>query len=307
MEFKQILTGNLHNEFIEDKIDLIRLDERRKKEEINKKLKGGEHCFRIADNWYRLNMGYTNPLNCAKVHAELLLMEGLSKKDKLDMINLVKDKEFIFYGVGVGDTEIVPINWALDYKSPEVYITGIDVNREFLENFIIALKNKLIESPKSKIFYRAYHSLFEQINKKDLNSNLLKVHFCLGNTIGNFDNQDEVFKMFSNLSQKEDLLVLGIQLNRKLDMLFEKYKDNSLFQKFILNYVDKNEKVNLNWNLDKKNGIISAKYNDVEVFRTKKYNENKLKQDLEKNDFKLLKQWIDQDENACIQIYKKIK
>ena len=137
INFKQLLVEKENLGFIEEKINLSELDKRRKEEESKKKFEGGEYGFRIADNWYRLNMGYTNPLNHYKVHAELLLMEGLSVLNKEYFTDLIRNKEFIFYGVGIGDTEIVPISWALKNNSQKIYVTGIDINREFLQNFII--------------------------------------------------------------------------------------------------------------------------------------------------------------------------
>ena len=305
MELKKIKIGLNNEEFVEDKTNLQELDERRKKEESEGKFKGGEHCFRIANNWYRLNLGYTNPINYSKVHAELLLMEGLSNKDKNEFVNLIKDKELVFYGVGVGDTEIVPINWLLKNNYPKIFVTGIDVNKEFLENFVIAMNNINFEYPNSEIYYRSYHSLFEQINEGDLLSDFSKVHFCLGNTVGNFDNQRKLFEMFFNLSNEGDLLVLGIQLNKNLETLFKKYKNNSLFQKFVLNYVPESGINKLEWKLDKNKSLISADYKGVEVFRAKKYNEDGLKIEVEKEGFKLIKKFVDESKNFCIQIYKK--
>lgn len=85
------------------------------KEEIRKgKLCGGEQAFRDDYPWYRLNIGYTNPLNFGEVHAELeLIKNNIRTGERNVFYKYLKNRHQIFYGIGVGDTEIAFVDWCL--------------------------------------------------------------------------------------------------------------------------------------------------------------------------------------------------
>ena len=312
MEHKKITKDGEMSNFIKKKNRLKKkLDAKLLKENKEGRLLGVEQCFRKAMPWYHINIGYTNPYNVGRVHAELMLIEKHLEKSLKGcsdpILNALKNKEIIFYGIGVGDTEAAIVDWLLKSGEDNIAITGIDVNRDFLENFTVALRNRLIEEEGGKtISYRAYNSLFEQITKKDLiNGKLKKAHICLGGTIGNFYDQKSIISTFSNLSESRDILILGIQLETKLEILFEKYRNNSLFREFVLSYIPENERSYLKWYYNKETGIIAAKHNDIEIFRSMKYNLKKLRNSIESENFKLIYQDSDKEKNIGLQVYEK--
>ena len=159
----------------------------------------------------------------------------------------------------------------------KVYITGIDVNKDFLSNFVVALKNRTFEPDEPVFLFQPKNTLFEKLSKRDLKyQNFKNAHICLGGTIGNFYNQEKLFEMFSELSEKGDSLILGFQLDKNIDWIFKKYKANPLFPSFVLNYLPPNER-ELIWSVNKKTGVITAVHNSIEVFRTMKYDSEKVK------------------------------
>lgn len=297
--------------FVRSKVTELRLNQKLKKENQLGKYSGAEQCFRIATPWYHLNMGYTNPYNVGKVHAELMLIEKHihdSLNGRNSFFESLKNKELIFYGVGVGDTEIALVDWLLKLGEKKVYVTGIDVNKEFLDNFSVALRNRLLEEPEDvQIFYRGYHALFEQIDKTDLKSKFKKAHICLGGTIGNFYDQEEIAEMFFDMMDEGDILVLGFQLDTYLSILFEKYKQNSLFSEFVLSHIPKDERKELYWLLHEPAGTIIAKHGGVEIFRSKKYDLDWAKNLFTSKDFVLVYQSSSEDKNVGIQVYVKKK
>ncbi len=213
------------------------------------------------------------------------------------------------HGVGIGETEIEFVDWELE-RANYVEVVGIDVNKRFLEKFIGGLRNKSKENPNYQIMFKGYHSLFEQLKPQDFNfvnsQYERNAHICLGHTIGNYQDQSEIFELFSRNSRIRDLLVLGFQLDTDIDILFKKYSTNPEFAKLILNWEVNPNYSKLKWGLDKENSIIRAKYGELEVFRSKKYNSDKLKDFVSNFGYILLKQFVDNDKNSCIQIYEKI-
>jgi len=295
---------------IESLIDERELNQRLEMESKTGSLSGTEQSFRNATPWYHLNMGYTNPYNVGKVHAELLLIEkhmgDTLRNNSNPIFESIENRELVFYGVGVGDTEIAFVDWILKSGKKEVSVTGIDVNSEFLRNFSFALRNRLIEESKdTEIYFRSYNALFDQITKENINSNSKKAHICLGGTIGNFSNQDEMVKMFYDNMDFKDTLVLGFQLNTNFEVLCEKYENNPLFSDFVRSYIKKENRKDLSWVFDKKSGVISAEHEGIENFRSKKYDLNDLEEVFRKKDLKLIYQTTDKERNIGFQVYEK--
>jgi len=297
------LTGN----FIKKRIEFADLEEKLFAEQTNGKLVGGEHCFRKSSLWYHLNVGYTNRINFGQVHAELALISSSMNEQNTPLSKALIRKQQVFYGVGVGDTEIAFVDWAIKLGQKDIFVTGIDVNVDFLENYVIALRNRTYEPDKPTINFRGYHALFEQISTEDLqNTGHRPVHLCLGGTIGNFLDQETIIRMFSHIVKTGEKLILGIQLDYNIDFLFQKYKNNLLYEDFVLNYVPKSKRSSVRWIMDKKTGFITAIHEDIEVFRTRKYNPNKLRNLVENHCFSLKYQIVDQHNNSCIQLYERI-
>lgn len=293
---------------IAEEVSVQLMNKRLKQEEKQGFLIGGEQCFRQDYPWYRLNIGYTNPLNFGEVHAELELIKKHVRRGNQDpMLPFFKNKHKIFYGIGVGDTEIEFIDWAIKYGEKEIYITGIDVNKKFLENFIIALKNRSIEPDKPLLNFSPRNALFEQIKKEEIQiRNKKNSHICLGGTIGNFKNQKELFEMFFNLMNSGDSLILGFQLKHNIKWILKKYKENPLFPDFILNYISPEKRNKINWKMNAETGIITAIHDNIEVFRTTKYDKEKLKSLIEEVGFKFCYEDIDEYNNCCLQVFEKI-
>lgn len=291
---------------IKEEISEEELNSRLKQESEHGRLESGEHCFRKDYPWYRLNIGYTNPLNFGEVHAELELIKKHIRENNSDKIlTAIKGNHLVFYGIGVGDTEIAFVDWVVKKGQKETRITGIDVNKDFLSNFVVALKNRTFEPDEPTFFFQPKNTLFEKISKEDLKiENLKNSHICLGGTIGNFYNQEKLFEMFSSLSEKEEYLILGFQLDNNLNWIFKKYKSNPLFPSFVLNYLPP-EKRKIRWVLNKKTGVITAIHNSIEVFRTTKYNSEKLKELVENYGFEFVYEDIDEYKNSCLHVYIK--
>lgn len=299
-----------YNSSLEERISLAELDAQRKKEEAKGALNGGEHCFRGAHNWYRLNMGYTNPFNLGTVHAELLLLhklmlEHLLEQKKSLIFEAMKDHHVVFYGVGVGDTEILFIDWLLKAGKADLRLSGLDVNREFLENFDVALLNRLHETHlEVELQYRKFHALFEQVTLQDLHINdMSTAHICLGGTIGNFKDQEGIRKHFEAVSSPGDTLILGLQLKTHIETLYKKYRNNPLFEEFVLNYIPQEQRARLHWELEQNTGTITAVHKGIEVFRTTKYDTEELAKGFEKQKFRLDFEEQDAFASAAIQVY----
>lgn len=293
---------------IKEEVNTDLMNQRLAKEKEKGFLGGGEQCFRQDYLWYRLNIGYTNPLNFGEVHAELeLIKKQVREGAKNKIISHFKERHQIFYGIGVGDTEIEFVDWAIKLGDKNISVTGIDVNKNFLENFIIALKNRCIEPDKPTINFFPRNSLFEQIKKDELKIQEKKnAHICLGGTIGNFKDQEKLFEMFSKLMDSGDSLILSFQLKTNIDWIIKKYKENPLFPDFILNYLPKEKRIGINWDLNRETGVITAIHENIEVFRTTKYDKEKLKVLIEKKGFKFCCEDVDKYDNCCLQVFERI-
>jgi hypothetical protein len=197
---------------------------------------GAEHCFTVPENWYRLNIGYTNPYNIHTPHAELSLIEELKNKNLVSdnaLYDYFKDKRLIFYGIGVGDTETAFVDWALKKGQELVNIWGIDINPEFLNNFSIGISNLSLEH-NALLSYRGKEGLFDKVDVRSIPS---AAYLCLGGTIGNFYDQHRLFELFKSNAKKHDTLILGFQEDTYIDLLFDKYRNNPLFDKFVTNSI----------------------------------------------------------------------
>ncbi len=284
--------------FIDRKISESELNERLK-EQINEKIVHGEQWFRNPYLWYAM-VANSNPY--FTLESELNLLRKNSEK----ITKLISKKTQIFYGVGTGDSEMEIVNEELN-RNKYVEVIAIDVINHFLEKFASGLLNKSKDNRKFCILFRGINALFQQIGSKDLDTNKSKyknrVHICLGNTVGNFKNQNEILKIFESNSNCGDLLLLGFQLNKRLEVILERYKNAYGFNKLILNFIDNPDYSKLKYNINYEKSRIEGWYGDLLVFCSKKYNPSELSSELRKFSFELL--FEVNDENCCIQIYKK--
>lgn len=265
----------------------------------------GDQWFRDFQDW--LVIAFNNPYHFKYSNSELILLE----KNREEIFPLIKNHLQIHYGPGVGETELVLIRWQLEANN-YAEISAIDINNVFLELFVENLKNKKIEFPKSKILFKGYHTTFQNTTLEDFkfaNGKFKKkVHICLGGTIGNFRHQEEIWSIFRRNAEKGDKLLLGFQLDTHIKKAFEKYKNNKYYPKFVLNYFDEPIDITkIEWKLERKTGFILMNYKGIEVFRTRKYDLNKLIRELKDFDFSLLTKLVDEYKNSCIAIFEKTK
>jgi uncharacterized SAM-dependent methyltransferase len=126
---------------------------------------------------------------------------------------------------------------------------------------------------------------------------------CIGSTIGNFKNQDEIFSLFSNNLNKGDKLLLGFQLNTYLEQTFKKYKINKFYPQFGV-FWEKFDENKIKWILNKDN-FITLYYNNIDVFRSKKYSLEEVINYCKKHNLNYLNSWKDKYNNSCIAIFEK--
>ena len=293
--------GSVENPIVDERIAYEVLEER-----LSTDLKAGnlrsEQWFRNSLLWYKLAVSYNNPYNHRHVHSELFLLH----EHKHELMQYFDDALLVFYGVGVGDTEIEVVDWVLSSRK-YAELVGIDVNMDFIDAFISGLRNKCFEDDEYKVMFKAYNALFDQVSATDFafeNSRCTKkVHICLGNTIGNFSDQHAVFQMFSDNCLPEDLLVLGIQLDTDIDTLLRKYSQSLRFARFIMNCMPDADVSQLMWCVD--DNAVKAFYHEKEVFRSKKYDADELSSEIAAYGFKVKAQVIDEYKNSCVQVYER--
>ncbi len=254
---------------------------------FKKKWIGGEQWFRNPENWYAIT-AYANPYKTP--YSEMVILNN-NEEDLAEMLSWYKK---VFYGVGVGDSEILPIKWDLK-KNKHSEIIAIDLSEKFLFGFMQSLKNLRLEFPDGDIQFKGLVDLFENIKREDFKlkrENYHKVaHICLGNTVGNF-RQEEIFSIFKKNMQKNDLLMLGIQLAENPERILLQYSNNPLFEKLILDSLKEgNKNVKINWRYDRTDDIVEAWAGDVMVFRSKKYNLSKLRQFAKRFGFRIVKEY----------------
>jgi len=293
---------------------LVRIDENRLDELVQEDIKNGmirgAHWFRKAEIWYQLCFAYNNPYNVRRVHSELTLITQYQQR----MYPYLVDRHLVFLGIGTGDTEFALIEPVLDAKK-YCEMTVVDVNRDFIDNFYHSLLFKLPEDHNYQICFRAINDIFEHLEKGDFQVGNArfekKVFICIGGTIGNFDPQEDLFSRFARWMNRGDRLLLGFQLDTYLKSQFQKYRDNRLFHKLILGFRPELGFKRLHWVLNHEKKQIEAWHDNIQVFRSKKYNGQLLWMAMKEFGFELLSangqlaEFEDDFGNSCIQIYEK--
>ena len=142
---------------IKRKISRKELDDKLSESE-KKGVVGGEQWFRNQNNWYSMT-AYTNPYKT--IYTELELM----KNNANELKKLLKDKVKIFYGVGTGDTELLPVQWDLEYNNYSE-VVGVDVNKEFIIGFIQSLRYLTRDYRNGRVMFKGCNNLFENTSKE---------------------------------------------------------------------------------------------------------------------------------------------
>ncbi len=258
--------------------------------------------FSNARKWYRLNHAFNNPYNFGHVHSELLLL--MTIEDSLQ--EFMKNCLLVIWGVGAGDTEMEIVRIQLDNEKQSKVI-AIDVNYQFLLDFGYALRNKLKEEEKFRIYYYGINDLFERIKAEDLevSSNLVnRFHVCLGNTLGDYEISEEIIKIFSRTCKEDDRVVIGFQTFDNIEAIVSKYIQNPLLESLLENIssIDIRRK-SIKWVFNREKNQVEAWNESTQLFRSKKFFPSDLQSLFENFGFRLEKQFKD-DFSTCIQIYR---
>ena len=180
-----------------------------------------------------------------------------------------------------------------------------------LSDFSDSLYAKLLENQRFMIKFLGYRILFESLESDQFvfeNSRYTKrVFVCLGNTIGNFDDQNDILNILQRIVSPDDYLILGVQQDTYLDQLLSKYSQNSLFRKMILRCISGLGYPPLDWKINYEKSQIEAWSNGLQVFRSKKYKPDCLAAQMREHDFALERSYEDPGKNICLQVYKKNK
>jgi len=272
---------------------------------LNKGYAHPAQIFKSADKWYEIHT-YNNPYNFGSPNAELKLII----ENKSELQRLMNDKTMVFWGIGKSDTEMEIVNIKLEIAEKPIYIIGIDINKRFLKDFGNSLKCKLLEEKKLDIYYLGINDLFENIERKDLEigNKKLKIHICLGNTIGNYNETDEIIEIIDSKLIIGDKLVISFQMKKYLEKIIERYKNNKYFESMIITGIQ-NERNHLEnediiWIYNKDKGQVEAWINDIQVFRSKKFDPRELASKFIDNGFTLIKE-IKDKWTTCMQFYEK--
>ena len=160
--------------------------------------------------------------------------------------------------------------------------------------------------------FKGYNNLFEKTEREDLefhNSKYKKkTHVCLGNTIGNFD-QDEIFSIFESNMRKEDLLMIGVQLRKNPEKILRQYKENPHIERLIRDSLRKKQALlpwwkKLTWKYNALTGYVEGWYGDLLAFRSKKYDLNELDEIAREFQLSPIKKFINGECAICF--YKKV-
>lgn len=247
------------------------LDKRFENGLINKLITG--------DQWFRDYKGWHQLRSTTKPHMTVFRELQILLKNEKNITSYSKKRLKVFYGIGLGDTEGFPILWDVEKnKYSEIY--AIDAVPYYLETLVIGLRNIQLGFPGSKIMFKGNLNLLENLKKSDLrldNSKYKKrCHICLGNTVGTF-NQDYIFSLFKELSDVDDVLLLGHYTDAHPRGELALYEGNKRFSKFILSpYIKKRPDLlkqnKIEWNYNEETGYVEAWLGNILIYRSKLYN-----------------------------------
>lgn len=260
--------------------------------------------FKDASKWYQIHT-FNNPFNLGSPNAELSLL--LANQNLL--ASYMDDMALIFWGVGKSDTEMELVNYQLQ-KRKSSFILAIDANSVFLEDFGNSLLAKAEEDISHDLFFIGVNDLFENICIEDSAcfSNKNKMHICLGNSIGNYDNLDEILRIFERNISSGDFLVISFQTNKNVDAILKKYCNNKYIESLIVPSLAASlnlnpEELETQWTYNAHKSQVEAWCNDVQIFRSKKFDPDELSSTLSSYRLELKQQFKD-DFATCIQIYE---
>ena len=271
---------------------------------LEARIVGSAQWFRIADLWYRISYGYNNPLNFGSIHSELFLI----MKERETLSQLLRNRGLVFFGVGVGDTEMALVDLQLaTTQSAEAIL--IDINPVFLRMFVSSLAKKRMEKPELRIRYLGVKDFFERVSfgtvrvaNGKCSSNAI---VCLGGTIGNYNDTREIFDLFQRTSVQTDLIVVGYQLYKRINITYNKYRYNSLYRELIGNYLEPAARENITWRLNSADSIVEAWLDEVQIFRSRKFDVEFVRKLAHGYNWEELLCSVDSHKNYCIHVFRK--
>ncbi len=202
------------------------------------------------------------------------------------------------------------VNYQLESNGNTTYVITIDINYKFLKDFANALRDKVKENSQLQIYFLGINGLFEDIHPEELNCFGLKnkIHICLGNTIGNYEKIDDIILIFKRNMNPGDFLLVGFQSDRLIESTFKRYKNNEYLEKLFTSslegkYREIVKKKEIVWRYNEKKRQIEAWIGNIQIFRSKKCNPNKLKNILK--DYGFAQRYQFEDEfTTCIHLYE---
>lgn len=243
-----------------------------------------EQWYRTPERWLALT-GVANPYKT--VFDELRIIQEHGDP----ILNLfTKYQRQIFFGVGTGDTEIALLRETCDRLPPgALNIYAIDVQEFYLNVFLQQLMNlarwlRFKHNAKSEISYTGYNTLFQNVIRRQLRldnypDGLGDMHIALGNVVGNFENQNEIFSQFNRLNAGAVILGVHLARNKKeLEYILSLYRDNEIFIDFVLDpYLRAgNKKRKVTWEIDKEKKELRAFAGNTQLAYSKKYTPDEL-------------------------------
>ncbi|MCX6777514.1 MAG: L-histidine N(alpha)-methyltransferase [Candidatus Micrarchaeota archaeon] len=175
----------------------------------------------------------------------------------------------IFWGVGNGDSEMRMLMLEAEAKK-RISTAAIDSQRFFLEQWWGSLVNLALNS---EVLVEAicYNRFFEDIRKEDLPFGR-RSHVVLGNTIGNYPNQAEIFGILSRCVRKDESLVLGVQLRtRRPEVILSAYMNRFYEQMVGLVKERIGSRGRIVWDYEKSDNSVRAYVEGIVAFYSKKY------------------------------------
>lgn len=284
---------NPENCKIVSRIDSNCLD-KRLKQTLEQGEVGSEQWYRNSEKWFALT-SYNNPYKT--IHSELVIL----RQNRNKLLKEINGKALVFYGVGTGDTESFLVELVLE-KNSRCELIAIDVNKTYLKRFFQMI-SILQKNNEANISCLGFHDLFENMQASDFNSLKQACHICLGNTVGNFG-QEQIFGLFKGLCRKGDKLVLGLHLASDMQKILNAYNNpflNDLLFTSVKKHFPNKTQEDIKWKI---NGLqVEAWLDQTRLLKSEKYKISQLKNLAKKHGFQFQTQF--NDGNAAIVVMEK--
>ncbi|MBI1979445.1 MAG: L-histidine N(alpha)-methyltransferase [Elusimicrobia bacterium] len=265
------------------------------KQQLARGLMHPAQWFSDATKWYQIHT-FNNPYNIGRPNAELALLLDSKKPIAISL----KDFPLVFWGVGKADTEMEIVNLQLDDDAAIARVVAIDINYRFLKDFSNALRDKIKENGDViTIYFLGIKGLFESVCAPELNCfDGSKMHVCLGNTIGNYDEIGDILRILQKNMNIGDHLLLGFQSDRLVQSTIRRYTRNPYLESLFLSSLPRSDlhlvkERGISWKYNPEKQQIEAWVGSIQVFRSKKFNPDGLRDTMKAHGFVLSQQFTD--------------